>query len=324
MRASRLLAILILLQLRGRQTAEALAAEFEVSVRTIYRDIDSLSAAGIPVYGDRGHGGGFELLDGYRTRLTGLNADEAEAMLMIGLPQQAEAMGLGAAAERARSKLMAALPASGSEDANRVARRIHLDMDNWYRAARPVPFLTQVARAALDQQTVSLQYQSWRSLRCWEVQPYGLVLKQGNWYLVGCTNGSLRTFNIADVKQLVVLDKSFELPDGFVLARWWHESLQAFESRLRPGKAILRASVVGLQRLRLLGDFAELAVAHADAPDADGWCRLELPLEEIESAAPMLLGIGPEITILEPVELRDAVADLARRIVARIDAQGSN
>src|SRR6185295_10620801 len=127
MRASRLLSILILLQVRLRLTAEALAEEFEVSVRTIYRDIDALSAAGIPVYGDRGPGGGFRLLDGYRTRLTGLAPDEAEAMMMIGLPGPAAALGLASAATRAKGKLLAALPASGGEDAGRMAQRFHLD-----------------------------------------------------------------------------------------------------------------------------------------------------------------------------------------------------
>lgn len=188
MRASRLLSILILLQLRGQLTAEYLAEEFEVSVRTIYRDIDALSAAGVPVYGDSGPGGGFRLFEGYRTKLTGLDSDETEAMLLVGLPGAARAMGLGDAATRARNKLLVALPGTGGDEANRIAGRFHLDTADWYRAARPTPFLTQVARAVLDRQLLAMTYQSWTVRRDWTIEPFGLVLKAGNWYLVAREN----------------------------------------------------------------------------------------------------------------------------------------
>ena len=127
MRASRLLSMLILLQLRGRLTADVLAAEFEVSLRTIYRDIDHLSAAGIPVYADRGPGGGFRLLEGYRTKLTGLTAMEAEALALAGLPGPAADLGLGAALGAGRLKLLAAMPAGMREGAGRIGERFHLD-----------------------------------------------------------------------------------------------------------------------------------------------------------------------------------------------------
>ena len=157
MRASRLLSILILLQLRVRLTAEALAEEFEVSVRTIYRDIDSLSAAGIPVYGDRGPGGGFQLLDGYRTRLTGLAAGEAEAMMMIGLP----GAGRGARPRRRPRRGRGAscsprCPPAGGEEAGRMAARFHVDPVDWYRADEPVRHLPALARAVLDQRVVTM------------------------------------------------------------------------------------------------------------------------------------------------------------------------
>ena len=318
MRSSRLLSILILLQLRTRLTAEALAEEFEVSVRTIYRDIDALSAAGIPVYGDRGPGGGFQLLDGYRTRLTGLAGDEAGALLMIGLPEQARALGLGDAATRARNKLLAALPKAGSDEASRIAGRFHLDTVDWYRSARPVPFLTAVARAVLDRRRIDMTYESWTATRDWTVQPLGLVLKVGNWYLVAHGAGKRRIFTVADVKACAVRDETFDEPAGFDLAAWWDAQLREFETRLRPGVAKLRASPLGLQRLRLVGAFAADAVARAGPPDGQGWCAVDLPLETIEAAAPMLLGIGPEIDVLEPAPLRAAVGALARAVARRM------
>jgi predicted DNA-binding transcriptional regulator YafY len=318
MRASRLLSILILLQLRQRLTADDLAAEFEVSVRTIYRDIDALSAAGIPVYGDRGPGGGFQLLDGYRTRLTGLAPDEAEAMLLIGLPDQAGAMGLGGAASRARRKLLAALPKSGSDDASRIAGRFHLDTTDWYRLARPVPHLARVARAVLDARQLKMTYESWRATREWTLEPLGLALKAGGWYLVARKADKILIFNVADIVSLETLEDSFKPPQDFDLPAWWVQALSAFEVRLRPGQARLRASAIGLKRLRQLGAFAAEAVARAGAADAAGWCTLDLPLESISAAAPQLLGIGPELEVIEPAELRAEIARLAQGVLQRM------
>jgi predicted DNA-binding transcriptional regulator YafY len=318
MRASRLLSILILLQLRGRLTAAELAEEFEVSERTIYRDIDALSEAGIPVYGDSGPGGGFRLLDGYQTKLTGLDPDEAEAMLLIGLPAEAQAMGLGSAATRARNKLLAALPKSGSEEAHRIAGCFHLDTADWYRAARPVPLLATAARAVLNRSILKMTYESWSATRDWTVEPYGLVLKAGQWYLVARGHEKLRVFNVADIQAITVTRDQFERPAGFELASWWAESNRAFEARLRPGLAKLRASRLGMQRLRLLGTFAGEALAKAGPPDAQGWRDIDFPLESPTSAAPMLLGIGPEIKVIEPIELRAEIARLANEVLHRM------
>jgi predicted DNA-binding transcriptional regulator YafY len=318
MRASRLLSILILLQLRGRLTAEELADEFEVSERTIYRDIDALSAAGVPVYGDRGPGGGFELLDGYRTKLTGLDTQEAEAMLLIGLPGEAQAMGLGSAAQRARNKLLASLPKAGKDEASRIAGRFHIDTADWYRAARPTPFLAMAARAVLDQVSLSMTYKSWTATRDWTVEPYGLVLKAGSWYLVARGHDKIRIFNVADVQALAPTPESFDPPAGFNLSSWWAESTRAFEARLRPGIARLRASPLGMQRLGLLGSFAGEAVAKAGPPDGDGWRAIDLPLESLASAAPTLLGVGPEIDVIEPAELRVEIGRLAAEVIKRM------
>jgi biotin operon repressor len=183
-RASRLLSILILLQLKVRVTADELAREFEVSVRTIYRDIDELSAAGVPVFADRGPGGGFSLLDGYRTDLTGLTLDEAKAMFLIGLDAPADAFGVKDAASRAREKLLAALPKTSGGEAARMGELFHLDPIDWYRAAEAVPHLPAIARALIVGAALDMTYESWSATREWRILPLGLVMKAGAWYLV--------------------------------------------------------------------------------------------------------------------------------------------
>lgn len=307
----------MLLQLRVRLTADALAEEFGVSVRTIYRDIDELSAAGIPIYGDRGPGGGFQLVDGYRTRLTGLAADEAQAMLMIGLPGPAAALGLGAAAGRARNKLLAALPASFSEGAGRLAARFHLDPVDWYRAAEPAQHLPALARAVLDQRRVVVTYASWRRTRDWNLEPLGLVLKAGAWYALARTGQALRVFKVANMLALSTQDEVFERPSDFDLAAEWSAALLRFEQDLRPNTALLRLSPAGRQRIARLGAYAARAASQADTPDADGWTRVRLPIENPEQAALDLLSLGPEVEVLEPATLRARLRELAAAVVAR-------
>jgi predicted DNA-binding transcriptional regulator YafY len=318
MRASRLLSILILLQLRARLTAEALADEFEVSVRTIYRDIDALSAAGVPVYGDRGPGGGFALLDGYRTRLTGLDSAEAEAMLMIGTPGTAAALGLGAAAGRAKGKLLAALTPEGSAVADRIAGRFHIDPADWYRAAEPVTWLPSIARAVIDQQRLSITYESWKNVRKRVVEPIGLVQKGAIWYLVGRVGANFRTYRVGAIRELAVMDDCFERQTDFDLASHWASQLKRFEAELRPHVAHLRVSKEGRRRIAELGEYAARAVAGSQPPGADGWAGLDLPFENNDQGARLILGIGPEVELLGPPDLREAMRDMAIAALARL------
>lgn len=334
MRSSRLLSILILLQLRERLTAEALAAEFEVSVRTIYRDIERLAEAGVPVYAERGPGGGFRLVDGYRTRLTGLGAEEAEAMFMIGLPGPAQALGLGVAATGAGRKLLAALPRGWDERAGRMGDRFHLDPADWYRDEDPLPHLPALARAVLDRHPLTMTYESWTAVRAWAVEPLGLVLKAGAWYLVA-TGGDASTpseptalkptpfkpriFKVANIRALTVdAGANFERPPDFDLAAWWAADVARFEAGLRPGRAELRLTAVGLKRLAEQGAYARRAVADA-VPDDDGWSRVLLPIEHVEQAARLVLSLGPEARVLAPDALRVRVRGIAQWIA---DAAG--
>ncbi len=317
MRASRLLSILILLQLRGRLTADRLAEEFGTSVRTIYRDIDALSAAGFPIYSDRGPGGGFQLIDGYRSHLTGLALDEAEAMFMIGMPGPATALGIGPAAVQAGQKLLASLPATWSQQAARIRARFHLDPVDWYRTAEPLAHLPALARAVLHQRVVSMRYDSWSGIREWTVEPLGLVLKAGAWYLVARSGNKTSMFKVSNILSQTVQDAIFERPDDFDLAQYWSKALVQFENDLRPSHARLRASALGRKRLSALGTYAVNAISAAEMLDKDGWSQLSFPIENIDHAALLLLAIGPEIEVLEPAMLQARLRELAEQIVMR-------
>jgi predicted DNA-binding transcriptional regulator YafY len=317
MRASRLLSILLLVQQRGRVTAQEVADEFGISVRTAYRDLDELSASGVPLQSERGPGGGFCLLDGYRTRLTGLASQEAEAMFMIGLPGPAAALGLGEAAVQAGRKLLAALPPALSGEAGRMAARFHLDPVDWYRVAEPAPHVPALARAVLDQHPLEVTYASWTGTRRWRWEPLGLVLKAGAWYVVAHAGRATRIFKASNVLQLAAAAGTFARPPGFELAAFWQAELVRFEASLRPSVVALRASALGMERLGKLGAYAAAAVSKADAPDRTGWARVALPMENVEQVALLLLGLGPEIEVLEPIEVRRRLHALARGVLAR-------
>lgn len=317
MRASRLLSILLLLQTRGRLTAETLAAEFEVSVRTIYRDIDQLSAAGAPVYADRGRSGGFQLLDGYRTRLTGLTDAEAETLFLGGLAGPAAQMGFSEAVGAMQLKLLAALPPERQAAAERLAGRFHLDPVGWHQTAEEAHRLPAIAQAVWACRRIGVVYDSWNGRRERVLEPLGLILKGGRWYLaarsVGVQPAQPRTYRVANVVELTVSDEVFERPEGFDLAAWWAEASRRFEMDRFTGEARLRLTARGLERLAALGaEYARLAAGAATDPD--GGAELTVPIESIDHAAVELMRLGAEAEVLAPPELREAMADACRRM----------
>src|SRR5580692_7919188 len=235
MRASRLVSMLLLLQSRGRMTAAQLAGELEVSVRTVYRDVESLHTAGIPLYGDAGHRGGYQLLDGYRTRLTGLSAEEAKALSLSGLPGPAAELGLGSVLAAAQLKVQAALPPALAEQLGATAQRFHLDAVGWYAQAEDAPFLSAVADAVWRGAALRVRYRRWKAPTDVDrrLEPYGLVLKAGRWYLVAAPGP--RTYRVDQILDLRVLDEEFGIPESFHLAGYWQAYQADFHARLHGG-----------------------------------------------------------------------------------------
>src|ERR1700742_567718 len=232
MRASRLLSLLMLLQTRGRVSAHALAEALEVSVRTIHRDVDELSAAGVPIWADRGRLGGFQLQPGWRTKVDGLTAPEAQAMFLGGLPGPESELGLGEAMASAQLKLLAALPDGWREDARRVSARFHLDPIDWYRGPSATAHLPAIAQAVWSERRVALRYESWKGEVSRRVDPLGLVLKAGIWYLAAQAANdkrSVRTYRLSNILDLQVTGEAFERPADFDLAAWWLASTKRFE-----------------------------------------------------------------------------------------------
>jgi len=303
-RASRLVSLLLLLQTRGHLTAPELATELEVSVRTVYRDVDELSASGVPVWADRGRLGGFQLQPGWRTRVDGLTAPEARAVFLAGLPGPAAQLGLGEAMASAQLKLMAALPDGWREDAQRVSSRFHLDPIDWYRGPAATDHLPAIAQAVWNEHRIAVRYDSWNGIADRTLEPLGLVLKAGTWYMAAAVPGKApRTYRLSNVMELRETGERFRRPKSFDLAAYWNDSTRRFESELYRDRAVVRVSPRGWKPLR------SLSAAVAEALDAAGgnasaWREVTIPIESVEHAAGQLLRLGAEVQVVEPVALR--------------------
>ncbi len=304
----------MMLQLRGRVSASALAREFEVSVRTIYRDMDELSAAGVPVYAEPGRSGGFALHAGFRTRLTGLTAREAAALAFIGAPMAAEVLGSGSDARAARLKLLAGLSESSAREAERVAARFHIDPVPWYQARPPPPFLTVVADAVWRERQIRMDYESWKETVRRTLSPLGLVLKAGDWYLAGAIGNGVRTYRVEAIKALTVLDRDAARPRGFNLAGHWARSAAAFEKRLQSIEITIRVSQEGR---RLLAERAPSLPAMLTRPDPskDIW-EGTIPWEPAPQGVRDVLRFAGELEVLAPHNFRLAVAGAGTRMAA--------
>jgi predicted DNA-binding transcriptional regulator YafY len=317
MRASRLVSLLLLLQSRGRLTAAELATELEVSERTIHRDVEALSAAGVPIYAERGPYGGIRLVDGYRTRLTGMTADEAEALFLAGVPGPAAELGLGTVVAAARLKVLAALPPELRTRASRLVERFHLDAVGWYQGSEPVPLLAAVSEAVWESQQVSVDYRRDRVVTR-VLEPLGLVLKAGVWYVVAKFEGQVRTYRVSRFERVEPTGERFERPPGFDLAGYWAESTAAYERETPRTAVSVRVRIARLGRLRDVIGQRVMDEAEPLSGDEDpGWTRLHLRLDWPDEIAGRLLSLGPDLEILEPAILRTEIEALAGGVIQR-------
>jgi predicted DNA-binding transcriptional regulator YafY len=312
-RADRLLSIVLLLQSRGRQTAHQLAAELDVSVRTVYRDMLALGTVGIPVFGDST---GYRLVDGYRTQLTGLTEDEARGLVLAGLPGAAADLGLAEVVAAAQLKLAAALPEALQERVTRMRQRFHLDTPGWYQDGDSCDYLAVVADAVWRQQVISVRYENWTRVVNRRLEPYGLVLKAGRWYLVAHAGSGVRTFRVSQIRELSVLSDQFDWPAGFDLAAYWREHIVEFRARLYRGEALVRLSPTVLDRLPHLMGRAVADAAAAGQPQPDGWVLARVPIESDRHAEAEFLRLGAQVEVLEPASLRDRLTKTVAGLAA--------
>ncbi|WP_406222608.1 helix-turn-helix transcriptional regulator [Streptomyces canus] len=316
MRADRLLSLLLCLQSRGQMTARHLAAELEVSVRTVYRDLEALSAAGIPVVASGGPGGGCRLMEGWRSPLLGISAEEATALLAVasgGGPL--ERIALGDALAQARLKLLSALPAAGREQVSLTASRFHIDTQAWFKPPEPVAHLAVLVDAVRRDRRLRLRHvqrDAWS-----DVDPLGLVAKAGVWYLVVRSDRGIRAHRASRITEAELLPETFTRPADFDLQAHWARWTAEFEASLDQLPVTVRLSTAGLAALpQVLGDTESAARAVPD-PEEPGRYRLVLHFDDRRTACRRLLGFGPDAEVLEPADVRRELAETARRTAAR-------
>ncbi|MES2933346.1 MAG: YafY family protein [Pseudomonadota bacterium] len=308
------MSILTTLQARGGTTAQALANEYGVSLRTIYRDVDALAAAGIPIYSERGSQGGYRLLDGYRTRLNGLSTLEAEALFLNGLSGQAADLGLSAAFASAQDKLLSALPAAIRTGAGRMRIRFHLDVQDWFGESEHPDCLAPLAQAVWGGRQVRIRYRSWQTEKERVLDPLGIVLKGASWYLVGRIETSIRTYRVSRILQLDLLDGHVEWPEDFDLAGYWVENARRFTQEQHPERATLRLSPWGIKMMEAFLPAFAVAGAMIGEAEEDGWRTVSLPVGPAHHAAHELLCFGAEAVVLAPEALRMHMVRIVRQL----------
>ncbi len=314
MRADRLLSILLLLQVHRRITAHELAKRLEVSERTIYRDIEALSAAGVPVMAERGVGGGCSLLAEYRTNLTGLTDTEIQAIFLTRPSHLLTDLGLRQASEAAFIKLLAALPAMNRRGAEYVRQRIHIDTTGWHRSEEHVECLPVLQEAIWQERKIAFTYQRSDGVIIErEANPIGLVAKGSVWYLVAVIDNELRNYRVSRIQAARLLDEPYTRPPDFDLVAYWEQSSSNFLAALPRFPVAVRASPDGLQQMQFALRYAH--ITQTDPPDGDGWQRLIIQFENEREACGTLLSLGPEVEVIEPTSLREQIVERARSVV---------
>jgi predicted DNA-binding transcriptional regulator YafY len=318
MRADRLLSILLLLQVNRKLTASALARRLEVSPRTIHRDMEALSMAGVPVYAERGGGGGWVLPESFRTDVTGLTDSEIQALFVSTPTRLLADLGLEQASDAALVKVLASLPTVARRDAEFMRQRIHVDGAGWHRADDAVPALATLQEALWLERKARIVYR--RDDRHGEgeaferlVDPFGLVAKGRLWYLVAGVEDARRTYRVSRVEAVEIVDEPSERPANFDLAACWSESTAAFVANLPRYAVTVRIAPEALTQVWIPGSYAQ--VRQIGDPEADGWHTVDLVLQTEAEACRYVLGFGARMEILAPATLREQVVKLAGEIV---------
>jgi predicted DNA-binding transcriptional regulator YafY len=322
MRADRLFSIVLLLQTNGQLTARNLAERLEVSERTIHRDMEALSGAGIPVVALRGTGGGWSLLGEYRTNLTGMNEAEIQSLFVTKPSRLLADLNLEKASEGALLKLLAAMPPLHRRGAEYARQRIYVDVAGWNRSEERVPLLHLLQDAIWQERKVRLTYgrgECGASERL--VDPLGLVAKGSVWYLVAAVEGEIRSYRVSRIESAEMLEASVVRPADFDLAAFWEKSTAEFRAHLPRYNARVRVRQEVVPRLPYAGRFAR--IEQIGQPDEQGWVEVALRFDVEEMACEYALSFGTQLEVLEPEALREKVLEAARSVVSFYSCRNS-
>ena len=320
MRADRLLSILMILQAQGKMSVRQLAEKLEVSARTIHRDIDALSASGVPVLCERGKNGGVSLLEGYRTNLTGLTADELKALFILGIPASLDELGVSKSLKTALHKLSASLPESYRQDETTVRQRIHIDWTGWDSDMNTDANLKDIYTAVWEDRQIYLRYLVSFSPRVKKefertVKPYGLVAKSGKWYLVCDDDIRIRVYELSSILDAKLTGDFFTRNSGFNLGEFWAEWCKR-QAGLHPQTTVtvlISPLLNSILSSNLEIDFQK-TITSRETPDSGGRVKATLQFDSFEDARTYLLGMGNSVEVLEPESLRLNIIDYARQI----------
>jgi predicted DNA-binding transcriptional regulator YafY len=309
MRADRLLSILLLLQTHGRMTGRQLAKRLEVSQRTIHRDMEALGAAGIPVVGERGVGGGWELIEGFRTSLTALSESEVNALFVTKPARVLADLHLDKASDAAVVKMLSVLPEVHRRNAELTRQRIHIDVTGWKHSSEPVTILPVLQDALWRDRRLRMTYDRGDGPTERVVAPLGLVAKGSVWYLVAAIDADVRSYRVSRIAAAEVLNESFVRPPEFDLAAFWERSSAQFREKLPRVDVIIRADVDVIPALRTMVRFG--------AVDGIEGEQVRMHFDNEDAARHSLVGFGASVEVIAPQSLRDAIRETARSIVDR-------
>jgi predicted DNA-binding transcriptional regulator YafY len=317
-RAARLLSILLLLQTHRRMTTRQLAERLDVSPRTIHRDMDALSGAGVPVTGQRGQGGGWELLEPYRTDLTGLTAEESQAIFLGALPPSLSQIGLDEAARSARIKLLAALSTNARTSVEYTRERLHIDPTGWSHSPDSVEQLPVIQDGIWMNKVVQLRYRrADGKVVERQVHPLGLVAKGQTWYLVGTVDEGMRTYRVSRILAARLCEADAVRPKGFDLRAYWQDSMVDFQTSLPQYVVWLEISPAIMPRVRFGINFAR--VEETGDPGPDGWIPVTINFGVLDEAIAFVLRFPEDTRIIDPFELREQALERAKWAVVRLE-----
>ncbi|WP_338465335.1 helix-turn-helix transcriptional regulator [Shouchella rhizosphaerae] len=312
MRAERLLSIVLLLQNRKIISTKALAEELGVSERTVHRDMDALSSAGIPVYAERGKTGGWKLLDGYRTQLTGLTKEEVKTLFLSPPIDLLGDLGYTKNWQEAREKLLASLSSAASVDFADAQNRIYIDASTWRGKKETVEAFSLLNQGLWEQRALSISYEKYGSAASErEVEPLGLVAKGSTWYLIAAEQQELKTFRASRIRSAQLLPKRFERPENFDLARYWHDSKNAFIRTLPSYEVNLLIAYEQKDMLHNSGRYVRVLDLYESGED--GWLTARLSFDTKEEAAAYIVGFGNKVKMISPTELKKHVWMIAEQ-----------